>query len=256
MDYQELRGTSRGAGKILIASDPQYGWFGSIACKSERQKFQKIVKIVNEEKFDALVVLGDLADSYPKGKGGRRNGQVGLFLEDAKKIKSARVFYVAGNHDLGDFPNAETIKRFEKNFGVPAWYAFHLGGYKFLVVNTALLKNHKRLPQLYDEQIKFIKDNRDARAVFGHHPMFYKNPNENNKYYSWPARTRNGILPLFAPGTYFFSGHTHKSFQKMAGDLYHINVGTCCAPWRRGGTTYGVLEINDGIVRYTEKTLP
>lgn len=245
---------SASAEKILLVGDPQYGWFGNTACKFERQNFQKIVKIVNEEKFDALIVLGDIADSYPKTKG-RRNGQVSLFLEDVKKVKNARVYYVAGNHDLGDFPNAETIKRFEKNFGVPAWYAFHIGENKFLVIDTTLLKNHKRMPQLYSEQIKFIQENKNTTIVLGHHPMFYKNPNENNKYYSWPTKARNDILPLFAPGTYFFSGHTHNPFQKIAGTLHHINIGTCCAPWKRGGTSYGVLEINRKTIRYTEKIL-
>lgn len=248
-----LFSASAGAEKVLLVGDPQYGWFGNPACKFERQNFQKIIKMINEENFDALVILGDMADSYPKGRNDRRSRQAILFLEDVKKVKNARVIYVAGNHDLGDFPNAETIKRFEKNFSVPAWYAFHFGGHKFLVINTTLLKNHKRMPQLYENQMKFIKENRDARIVLGHHPMFYKNPNENNKYYSWPTRVRNDILPLFAPGTYFFSGHTHKPFQKMTGSLHHINVGTCCAPWKRGGTSYGVLEINGKEIRYTEK---
>lgn len=242
------------AEKILVTGDTQYGWFGMRGDRKERENFRKIVNIINDEKFDAVIVLGDLADSYPKTFW-RRSRQIRALLDDIGGIKNARVFFVPGNHDLSDRPTAETEKKFREDFGTPVRYTFRIGGYKFLVINTTLIQNYKWMPKEYDEQLKFIGQNRDARFILGHHPPFYKNPKEGNSYFRWKTKPRNDILPLFAPGTYFFSGHTHRPFQTITDGLNNMNPGTCCAPWRNGHKSYGVLEISGKTIRYTEKKL-
>lgn len=242
------------AERILLIGDPQYGWFGMRECKEERKNFQKIIDIANEEKFYTLIILGDLADSYPKTSW-KRARQVDLFLNSIAKIKSARVIFVAGNHDLGEEMTPETMRKFEKDFGAPTWFVFNLGGYKFLVINTTLFRNRERLPRLYDEQMKFIERNRDAKFILGHHPPFQKKAPQSKGYYNWPPKVWRAIAPLFPPDTYFFSGHTHRPFQRIIYDFHIINPGTCCAPWRNGFTSYGVLEINNGQIKYQKYIL-
>jgi predicted phosphodiesterase len=243
------------AEKILITSDTQYGWFGTAACNKEREYFRKIIDIVNEEKFDALIILGDLADSYPRTRISRAR-QVGFLLEDLKKVRRARVYMLAGNHDLGEDAPGWAVREFESAFGVPTRYAFQLGGYKFLVLNSALIQNYEERPREYSEQLEFIRKNADARFILVHHPPFYRDPKEGDSYYRWKKKPRKDILPLLAPGTLIFSGHTHRPFQTVTGGSHNIGVGTCCAPWGKGRRSYGVLEISPGTIRYAEKFLP
>ena len=76
-------------------------------------------------------------------------------------------------------------------------------------------------------------------------------------HYRWPFRPRRDILRLLKPGTLVISGHTHRPFQTMMDDGWrNIGVGTCCAPWRNGPRTYGVLEISPKAIVYTEKPVP
>jgi predicted phosphodiesterase len=243
------------AGKILIVSDTQYGWFGLRGDRKERENFQKIIDLANSGRFEALIILGDMADAYPKTFW-RRSRQVRALLDDVAKIKNTRVFFVAGNHDVGDNPTPETMEKFKKDFGFPTWYAFYFGGHKFLAIDTTLFKNRKRLPRLYDEQVKFIEKNRDAKFVLGHHPPFQKKSNRLGGYFSWPADAWRAVSSLFPAGTFFFSGHTHRPFERIIDGFRIINAGTCCAPWRNGIKSYGILELDGADIRYQEYILP
>jgi predicted phosphodiesterase len=242
------------AEKILITADTQYGWFGTRACAKERASFRKIVDIVNGEKFDALIILGDLADSYPRTRQSRAR-QVNFLLDDLKRIRHARVFLVAGNHDLGEDAPNWAVREFEIAFGTPTQYAFRIGGHKFLVLNSTLLQNYRERPLEYRAQLEFIRRNSDAKFVLVHHPPFSYSPREPGGYFRWKVKPRNDILPLLRPGTYIFSGHTHRAFQRTTSGLRNMGVGTCCAPWGNGRLTYGVLEISPAEIRYTERQL-
>ena len=52
--------------KVMIVSDTQYGWCRLASCHYERRNFRKIVDLVNDEGFDALIILGDLVESDPR----------------------------------------------------------------------------------------------------------------------------------------------------------------------------------------------
>jgi predicted phosphodiesterase len=242
------------AAKILIVGDPQYGWHGTAACVKERAYFRKIINLVNRYGYDALVILGDLADSYPGMR--KRPHQVRLLKQDLQLIKRAKLYLVPGNHDLTEQDGPATARRFRRVFGRPDRYVFKLAGKKFLAINTTLIRNRHRWPKRYAAQVAFMRQHRDADFVLGHHPAFRHRLTERDAYTNWPRTVRRELLGIFGPQARFLSGHTHEPFVNTVNRQQHLNPGSCCARRPQGRLSYGILEINGDKTEFRIVDLP
>jgi serine/threonine-protein phosphatase CPPED1 len=102
---------------------------------------------------------------------------------------------VCGNHDVGNQPTAATVQRFRTVFGDDS-LAFWANGTYNIVLNTSLISNPIGAPDLDEAQWTWLQDRliyaqeQDARNifVFGHHPWFLYNDDEDET-------ALQGILP-------------------------------------------------------------
>jgi len=94
---------------------------------------------------------------------------------------------ICGNHDIGNRPTPESITRFTNAFG-DEYLAFWANGTYNIVLNNVLFMNSEGAREIYDEQLKWLKDQlvyaNDHCAsqifVFAHHPWFLYDDEETS----------------------------------------------------------------------------
>lgn len=191
---------------------------------------------VNRLRPAFCIVCGDLVDEWPEEEQGRR-GSVDAARRELQEadFKAAMslideeipLICLCGNHDIGNRPNAQTIKRYESSFG-DDYLTFWCHGIKCLVVNSQLWKD--------DSDAKVLRERMDAwldkelgedgdgctsprrMLVFSHVPPFINKPDEANGYFNLELGFRQRLLAkMAAKGVVaWFCGHYHRN----AGGVY------------------------------------
>ena len=139
--------------RFIQMADPQFGMFSSISKLTEEEAisrsregltlryaeqefdgfapetklFTKAIKYANEYKPDFVVICGDMvneADSDDQRKE--------LFRITSQLNKDIPIYWVAGNHDVGNTPTPETLNSYRKLFGEDN-YSFQIENYYFII---------------------------------------------------------------------------------------------------------------------------
>merc|ERR1712032_1142629 len=128
---------------------------------------------------------------------------------------------LCGNHDIGNRPNAMTLRRFTEQFG-DDYFTFWCNGVKCLVVNRQLWKDDEDAKEeraLMDIWLsKELEDNQCRSLVFSHVPPFIFSPTEKNDYFNLDSDLRRRLLDQMAHRgvVAWFCGHYHRN----AGGIY------------------------------------
>jgi len=103
--------------------------------------------------------------SYPRGLKDRRGQQYDSFVTVFKELDpDIKLVCVCGNHDIGDVPDQNTLKIYRGQFGQD-YFAFWVGGVKFVVLNSQYTQEPYALPEETARQNRFIDENiRDRSA--------------------------------------------------------------------------------------------
>ena len=154
--------------------------------------------------------------------------------------KKITVYNVSGNHDIigTPGPSHEGLAGYRETFG-PDWYTFNRGGWKFLVLNSTLMKTPESCKEEEYAQMEWMKKELDPYAdstvtgtiVFMHHPFFDNDIDEEDGYHSITKARRSFYLDIFAKGGVkaVFSGHRHTTIpERSYGDIRLINTNAIC----------------------------
>ena len=144
---------------------------------------------------------------------------------------------ICGNHDIGNRPTKGSIDKFKDFFG-DDYFAFWSTRQSYnIVLNTTLFSNPTGAEDLYNLQLAWLEDrlsyaqsmNPTTIFVFGHHPWFLYNENEDtdtmtgispykhwtfpDSYFHIPKKNRMKVMELFEKYnvTAAFSGHFHQN---------------------------------------------
>lgn len=147
---------------------------------------------------------------------------------------------LCGNHDVGQRPTPLSIARFRRAYG-DDYLAFWVRQTYNIVVNTALFSDPSGAPDMYQEQFEWLRGRLQYAKrqqashifVFGHHPWFLYNENEDEKdltegcplqefgiegsisdgYFVIPLVRRRQVMELFREFgvTAAFAGHFHQN---------------------------------------------
>ncbi len=233
---QPVSGAAAGLGPekpltFVVMADPQFGMFSDNAETAwEEERFERAVELLNLINPAFVVVCGDLVNRPAD------DTQADVLLKMASRIK-APVYWVPGNHDIGNTPTRKNLDWYRRRFGKDR-YCFSHSSYRFLVLNSPLLFDPTDLQAEAEDQWRWLSSEllKDKRApfsaVFLHHPPFMKSPDEKDAYTVLPKQRRNRLLELLKQGGVraVFTGHHHRNNVTSFGSIPIVTVGPVGKP--------------------------
>ena len=186
--------------------------------------FNLAVKQINAMEPDFVVICGDLVNKADKTSFANFNEIRGKF--------TLPCYCAPGNHDVGNEPTLESLKRYRETIGED-YYAVEHQGYTLVIANTQLWKapvdgESERHDAWFRETLEAAKAKASPVLVVVHYPLFVKDPEEPENYYNLPLEKRQEILGLCeANGVVaFLAGHTHKQITNDYRGIQLVNGET------------------------------
>ncbi len=229
-------------------ADPQFGMYSSIsklsdADKAERRQrginieytgpilegfaketslFTEAIETANKINPDFVVICGDMVHNSESEEQFRELIRISRLLNEDIKL-----YWVAGNHDVGDKPTRAGLNKYREQFGEYN-YSFQEENCYFIVLNSSICYDPSSVPGEWDSLISFLeKELRIAassqqrhKIIFMHHPLYLNDPNEGDNYFVIPSERRAKIIDLITEYdvSAVFTGHLHKNnYQKLGG---------------------------------------
>src|SRR3954467_4600367 len=150
--------------------------------------------------------------------------------EVLKGVKTDRIFYVPGEHDVAGDNGASYLGRYGKGTKGGGWYSFDHSGVHFVGLVNVLNLKAGGLGSLGAEQIDWLKrdvsglSNSTPIVLFAHVPLWTVYPP-----WGWgtdDAEQAVGLLKRFASVT-VLNGHIHQIMQKVEGNIsFHTAMST------------------------------
>lgn len=196
-----------------------------------------VTEQINSHNPDLVIHLGDVVHPVPHlptyGSASRVANEI------MGRIK-APVYYVPGNHDVGDKDNPTVPsyvvnesyqEKFMEHIG-PLYQSFNHRGVHFVLINSPILNSG--LPQ-EAEQREWLEADLEEHGgnrihVFSHYPPYIYMPHEPNNYDNLDEPARSWLLNLLEEHGVeaLFAGHVHHYGYKRYGDTkIHGLLSTC-----------------------------
>jgi len=147
-----------------------------------------------------------------------------------KSVKTDRIFYVPGEHDVLNDNGKQYLQRYGKDTKGDGWYSFDKNGVHFIglvnVVNTA----EGGLGVLGDAQLKWLEDDLKGLTdstpivVFAHIPLWSVYPQ-----WGWGTRDSERALSFLRRfgSVSVLNGHIHQTMLKVEGNItFHTATST------------------------------
>jgi 3',5'-cyclic AMP phosphodiesterase CpdA len=184
--------------------DPQIGFTDYAA---ELKRFEEAVKQINDRRPDLVVICGDLVNAPDEKSFADIKAARGRFTMPS--------FAVPGNHDVGNEPTTESLRRYRRLVGSD-YYSIDHKGCVFVMVNSQLWKTpvagetEKQDAWLQHTLERAASRHRRVFLVM-HHPLFTKEAGEPENYFNLPPSKRGELLSLFerCGVVAVLAGHTH-----------------------------------------------
>jgi serine/threonine-protein phosphatase CPPED1 len=197
---------------FIQLTDPQMGMYeNNQGFEKETALLEKAVAGINRLHPDFVVITGDFVHNTNSAE------QIKEFKRLVAKIDPRiPVYFTPGNHDLGQNPNKQSLKRYRKNYGNDRFAIQHKGS-ALIGINTSFIKARMELQE--QKQYKWLenelKRNQNAvhKILFCHFPFYNSTPEEAESYSNIAPDYRVKYLSLFEDYSVdaVFSGHLHNN---------------------------------------------
>lgn len=236
---------------FIQLTDPQFGMFDNNAgFEKETALYEKAVAEINRLNPDFVVITGDFVH------GQNSVAQINEFKRITAKIKpSIPVYYSPGNHDIGQVPNEESLKKYRENYGSDR-FSFRHKGSSFIGFNTGLIKAKLEKPEQkqFNWLSKKIKESRNAKDIilFTHYPFFNKTANEPTAYSNIDQEYREKYLRLFSDSrvTAVFSGHHHNNGLSTYENIQLVTTSALGKPLGKAPSGFRIIKVYDDKIEH------
>jgi 3',5'-cyclic AMP phosphodiesterase CpdA len=147
-----------------------------------------------------------------------------------KTVKTEKIFYVPGEHDVLNGNNKDYLARYGKDTKGDGWYSFDSNGVRFIGLVNVVNTSEGGLGGLGNDQLAWLEDNVKGLSsstpivVFAHIPLWAVYP-------QWGWGTRDSAQALsylkrFGSVT-VLNGHIHQTMLKVEGNItFHTATST------------------------------
>ena len=186
---------------------------------------------------DLVIHLGDIVHPVPHLP---TYGSASSVANQIMDQISAPVYYVPGNHDIGDKDNPTVpayivnegyFRDFRKYYG-PTYQSFDYRGIHFVLINSPVLNSglpeENRQKEWLEEDLKQNMGKRNI--VFSHYPPYLYQPTEPDNYDNIDLPERGWLLELLRRHNVetFFAGHVHQFGYKRYHETQIYNLFSTC----------------------------
>ena len=240
---------------FIQMSDPQFGMYTKDAgFAQETANFEFAIAAANRLMPAFVVITGDLIN-----KAGDP-AQAAEYKRIAAKLNpKIKLYSVAGNHDVGNQPTAESLAQYRERFGAD-YYSFRVGDIAGVVLNSNLEKGTEKVPEEAAKMDAWFRNELERAKlsgakhiiVFQHISFFLRDPNEADEYSNIPKATRERYLRLLHEYgvEQVFAGHYHRNELGRDGDLEMVTSGPVGMPLEGGKSGFRVVTVKDGTVTH------
>ncbi|WP_276167337.1 metallophosphoesterase family protein [Zobellia alginiliquefaciens] len=199
-------------------------------------KMSEFVNVMNKEKVDFVVHLGDFKDEG-------RNRDPAETLQFSRKLEEVYArfngprFHCVGNHDVDSIVKTQFLDNIE-NTGIPngrSYYSFEILGYHFIVLDANfnvdgtdhffLEGDNWQNPNLTRKQLEWLKTDlqktQKPSIVFCHHPLFKYERNGKRYHINEHIETQK-ILENSNKVQAVFQGHVHEEHLEEINNIQYI----------------------------------
>jgi len=270
---------------FIQMADPQFGMYSSISKLSEsdiaerRERginieytgpilegfaketslFTEAIATANEINPDFVVICGDMVHDAESKE------QIQELIRISKLLKEEiKLYWVAGNHDVGDRPTQRDLNEYKKKFGEYN-YSFQEKNCYFIVINSAICYDPSLVPDEWNNLISFLEKELEVaatsqykhRIIFMHHPLYLNDPHEGDNYLVIPSERRSRMLDLIAEYEvdFVFTGHLHKNNYKKLGSTELVSTGPVGFPLGNDPSGIRHVQVHGGFLTHEYSAL-
>ncbi|MDP6455694.1 MAG: metallophosphoesterase [SAR202 cluster bacterium] len=169
------------------------------------------------------------------------------------------IYWVSGNHDVGDAPTPESLALYRERFG-PDNFSFDHDGCHFAVINSSVCSNPVNVPNEWENIVQFLKDDLSRARADGcnniillvHHPWFLEDADEGDGYFVIPRDRRKVILDILHEhdASAVFAGHWHRNNYAEDGKLLMVVTGAVGYPLGDDPSGLRVVKVDGAAVTH------
>lgn len=238
---------------FAVLSDPQFGMYtDNRDFAQETANFEFAIATMNRLHPAFVVVCGDLTN-----KAGD-SGQIAEYQRIAKRLdRSIPMYNVAGNHDVGNQPTAESLAAYRNSYGRD-YYTFRQGNLEGIVLNSSLIQHPEHAAAEAAQQEAWLdkelqaaqRDGVGRVVVFQHIPWFLQTADEADQYFNIPTVIRSRYLALFEKyGVHeVFAGHYHRNAEGRSAGIHMTTTGPVGKPIGPDPSGIRIVTVNASSV--------
>lgn len=231
----------------VIIADTQIGFSdNNKSYTQDSLNLELTVARINQIHPDFVVVNGDMVNT----SGSRK--QLACFRSVISKINSdIPVWYVPGNHDIGNSTKDEKIEGYISEYGYDR-FSFTEGNATFIGINSCIIKDERAEHE--EEQLKWLKramrtsiKKKTDTYIFCHHSFFTKRYDEEVTYSNQSQENRDKYWTLFKEFDVkaVFAGHLHDDKISSHEGVGMITVGPVSKPLGQGVSGMGICTFDE-----------
>ena len=169
------------------------------------------------------------------------------------------LYWVAGNHDVGEAPTSESLAIYRERFGQDN-YSFDHDGCHFTVINSSVCSDPSNVPEEWQAIVQFLKDDLstarrngcDEIILLTHHPLFVEHPDEGDGYFVLPKERRQTIMEVLREHDTgaVFAGHMHRNAYATDGRLQMVTTGAVGYPLGDDPSGLRIVTVGGGAITH------
>ena len=203
-----------------------------------------LVRQINRLRPPFVLVTGDMTDNSTN------KAQLAAYRKVIDRVdKSIPVHHLPGNHDVGSACSKAKVAAFEQNYG-PSKFSFTWENCALIGINSCAIfaanpssgDPSSEAAEIAEEQYKWLEQelkaaqDKGARIVFGHYPVFVKSISEDRSTNNFSVEERERYWKLFKQYKVaaFGCGHTHYPYESSYLGIDAVTCGAVAAPLGKG----------------------